>query len=64
MLFMLAAKNKGWDTFPMIGFDPDVMKKVLNIESDLVPVLMITLGKEKVESTDNREATESQSLNS
>ncbi|MDR7250394.1 nitroreductase family protein [Bacillus pumilus] len=54
MLFMLAAKNKGWDTCPMIGFDPDVMKKVLNIESDLVPVLMITLGKEKVESRQPR----------
>ncbi|WP_144522290.1 nitroreductase family protein [Bacillus pumilus] len=54
MLFMLAAKNKGWDTCPMIGFDPDVMKKVLNIESDLVPVLMITLGKEKVESRQAR----------
>lgn len=54
MLFMLAAKNKGWDTCPMIGFDPEAMKKVLNIESDLVPVLMITLGKEKVESRQAR----------
>ncbi len=54
MLFMLAAKNKGWDTCPMIGFDPEAMKKVLNIDSDLVPVLMITLGKEKVESRQPR----------
>ncbi|PCK22959.1 nitroreductase family protein [Bacillus pumilus] len=54
MLFMLAAKNKGWDTCPMIGFDPEAMKKVLNIDSDLVPVLMITLGKEKVESRQAR----------
>ncbi|MCK1974014.1 nitroreductase family protein [Bacillus safensis] len=54
MLFMLAAKNKGWDTCPMIGFDPEAMKKVLNIQSDLVPVLMITLGKEKVESRQAR----------
>ncbi|APT48583.1 MULTISPECIES: nitroreductase family protein [Bacillus] len=54
MLFMLAAKNKGWDTCPMIGFDPEAMKKVLNITSDLVPVLMITLGKEKVESRQAR----------
>lgn len=50
MLFMLAAKEKGWDTCPMIGFDPDAVKEVLNIGEQYEVVMMITLGKEKVES--------------
>jgi len=47
MLFMLAAKNKGWDTCPMIGFDPQAVKEILDLEEHLEPVLMITIGKEK-----------------
>ncbi len=50
MLFMMAAKNKGWDTCPMIGFDPEQLKQVLNISDQYEPVMMITLGKEKVQS--------------
>ncbi|WP_445486966.1 nitroreductase family protein [Niallia sp. 03133] len=50
MLFMLAAKNKGWDTCPMIGFDQEKMRELLSIDDNLEPVLMITIGKEKVES--------------
>lgn len=50
MMFMLAAKEKGWDTCPMIGFDPAEVKKILNIDDQYEPVLMITIGKEKVES--------------
>lgn len=50
MLFMMAAKDKGWDTCPMIGFDPDAVKEVLNIDDHFEVVMMITIGKEKVES--------------
>lgn len=50
MLFMLAAKEKGWDTCPMIGFNADEVKKILDINDQFEVVLMITLGKEKVES--------------
>ncbi|MBS4219984.1 nitroreductase family protein [Bacillus sp. FJAT-49711] len=50
MLFMLAAKEKGWDTCPMIGFDPKAVKEILNISESCEIVMMITLGKEKVES--------------
>ncbi|MGE5704783.1 MAG: nitroreductase family protein [Clostridia bacterium] len=46
MLFMLAAKEKGWDTCPMIGFDPEKIAQLLNIPDQYVPVMMITLGKE------------------
>ncbi|MEK3719400.1 nitroreductase family protein [Paenibacillus sp. FSL H8-0034] len=46
MLMMLAAKEKGWDTCPMIGFDPKALSEVLNIPDTHVPVLLITIGKE------------------
>jgi putative NAD(P)H nitroreductase len=51
MLFMLIAKDRGWDTCPMIGFDPEGVKTLFNIPENLVPVLMITMGKENL---DNR----------
>jgi putative NAD(P)H nitroreductase len=50
MLFMLAAKDKGWDTCPMIGFNSEQVKEVLEISDQFEPVMMITIGKEKVES--------------
>lgn len=50
MLFMLAAKDKGWDTCPMIGFDPDAVRDILNIPDTLVPAMMITIGKEDTSS--------------
>lgn len=51
MLFMLAAKNKGWDTCPMIGFDSAAVAKLLNAPDNMVPVMIITIGVEK---TSNR----------
>lgn len=54
MLFMLTAKDKGWDTCPMIGFDPDAVKEVLQIDEQHEPVVMITIGKEKVSSRNPR----------
>ncbi|UKS30879.1 nitroreductase family protein [Paenibacillus sp. HWE-109] len=45
-LFMLAAKEKGWDTCPMIGFDPALLSQTLNIPANYVPVLLVALGKE------------------
>ncbi|MCM3716546.1 nitroreductase family protein [Alkalihalobacillus oceani] len=50
MLFMLAAKEKGWDTCPMIGFDPEQVKDVLNIDDQYEVVMLVTIGKEKTES--------------
>ena len=50
MLFMLAAKSKGWDTCPMIGFDPDQLKQLLIDFRSIEPVLMIAIGKEKIQS--------------
>ncbi|OPH58442.1 NAD(P)H nitroreductase [Paenibacillus ferrarius] len=48
-LFMLAAKDKGWDTCPMIGFDAGMLTQALNIPANYVPVLLVALGKEDTE---------------
>lgn len=45
MLFMLLAKEKGWDTCPMIYFDKEKVSDILDIPDNEVPVLMITMGK-------------------
>ncbi|MDR9506211.1 nitroreductase family protein [Brevibacillus agri] len=50
MLFMLAAKDKGWDTCPMIGFDPEAVREILQIPDRYVPAMMITIGKEDTSS--------------
>lgn len=47
MLFMLAAKNRGWDTCPMIGFDQEKMRALFNVPHTHEIALMITIGKEK-----------------
>ncbi len=46
MMFMLIAKDKGWDTCPMMGFNAEITKKLFHIEDDYEPVLLITIGKE------------------
>ncbi|MBH5320434.1 nitroreductase family protein [Paenibacillus sp. GSMTC-2017] len=48
MSFMLAAKDRGWDTCPMIGFDPKAMSEVLNVPDRYVPAMLITIGKEDI----------------
>lgn len=45
MQFMLLAKNKEWDTCPMIYFDKDKISELLSIPDNEIPVLMITMGK-------------------
>lgn len=47
MLFMLAAKNRGWDTCPMIGFDQQQMRALFNVPATHEIVLMMAIGKEK-----------------
>lgn len=43
---MLAAKAKGYDSCPMIGFDPAKVGELINLPDDHVIGLMITIGKE------------------
>ncbi|MGM9951257.1 MAG: nitroreductase family protein [Lysinibacillus sp.] len=54
MLFMLAAKNRGWDTCPMIGFDQQRIREILRVPPTHEIVLMIAIGKEKEESRNLR----------
>ena len=56
MLFMLLAKEKGWDTCPMIYFDQDKIKGILNIPESEIPAIMITIGKNDPDSVKLRGA--------
>jgi nitroreductase len=42
---MLAAKEMGYDTCPMDGFDFDAVSKLLNLPADHTPTMFITIGK-------------------
>lgn len=56
MMFMLSAKSLGFDTCPMMGFDIEKAKRFFNLEPNLEPVLLITLGKEDPEKPKVRES--------
>jgi putative NAD(P)H nitroreductase len=43
---MLIAKDQGWDTCPMIGFDAKALASALDIPDDYEPVLLVASGKE------------------
>jgi putative NAD(P)H nitroreductase len=45
MSLMYAAKNAGWDTGPMIGFDAGKVAAYLELDAQTIPVMMVTLGK-------------------
>lgn len=42
---MLSAKDMGYDTCPMIGFDVDAVGKLVNLPNDHVVGLLLTIGK-------------------
>ena len=42
---MLKAKDMGYDSCPMIGFDPDKVAEIINLPEDHVIGLMISVGK-------------------
>ncbi|RAV20387.1 nitroreductase family protein [Paenibacillus contaminans] len=46
MTLMLAAKNDGFGTCPMTGFDPQAVRETFNIPAHLFPVLIVTIGQE------------------
>jgi nitroreductase len=45
MTIMLAAKEMGYDTCPMDGFDFDAVAKLLNLPADHTPVMFVVVGK-------------------
>jgi nitroreductase len=42
---MLTAKEMGYDSCPMIGFDPVIVAEIINLPEDHLIGLMITIGK-------------------
>lgn len=44
MTLMIAAQARGYVTGPMIGFDPEQVKKAFDIPDRYVPVMLVTLG--------------------
>lgn len=45
MTIMLAAKEMGYDTCPMDGFDFDAVAKLLNLPDDHTPAMFVVVGK-------------------
>jgi len=45
MTIMLAAKEMGYDTCPMDGFDFDAVAKLLNLPADHAPAMFVVVGK-------------------
>ena len=45
MTIMLAAKEMGYDTCPMDGFDFDAVGKLLNLPIDYTPAMFVVVGK-------------------
>jgi nitroreductase len=45
MALMFAAKARGWDTGPMIGFDAPKVSALLELDAQTVPVMLVVLGK-------------------
>ncbi len=42
---MLSAKEMGYDSCPMIGFDPIKVAEIINLPEDHVIGFMVTVGK-------------------
>ena len=42
---MLAAKEMGYDTCPMVGFDFDAVAKLINLPADHMPTMYVAVGK-------------------
>lgn len=49
MTLMYAAKSRGFDTGPIIGFDSDAVARLLKLGPDHIPVMLIVLGYAKGE---------------
>jgi nitroreductase len=60
MTLMYAAKNRGWATGPMIGFDSEAASKLLKLPENYIPIMLIVMGYQKDEprSRDGRRSIE------
>ena len=46
---MLAAKQLGYDSGALVGFDPDAVAKIINLPQDHVIGMLLVIGKKKVD---------------
>jgi nitroreductase len=46
MTLMLAAYDLGYASGPMIGFDPDAVSKVVGLDDNHIPVMLVVIGKQ------------------
>jgi nitroreductase len=44
---MLAAKSAGYDSCPMIGFDPQEIAELINLPKDHIIGMLLVIGKAK-----------------
>ena len=44
---MLSAKSVGYDSCPMIGFDPEKIAELVNLPKDHIIGMMLVIGKAK-----------------
>jgi putative NAD(P)H nitroreductase len=47
MALMISARAIGLNSGPMIGFDKQGVCKLLGVDSDHIPVMLVVLGREK-----------------
>ncbi|MFT4537959.1 MAG: nitroreductase [Planctomycetota bacterium] len=47
MNIMLMAKDMGYDSCPLIGFDPAKVSEVLGLDENHPPLMMVTVGRQK-----------------
>ena len=47
MTLMYGATSRGWATGPMIGFDPEAVSRLLKLTPNLIPVMIVVLGRQK-----------------
>ena len=45
MSLMYAARNRGWDSGPMIGFDAAKVGALLELPANVVPVILVVVGR-------------------
>jgi nitroreductase len=49
MALMLAAEERGWVSCPMIGYDPEAVSKILDLDADHPPLMVVVVGKPAAE---------------
>ncbi len=45
MTMMLLAREMGYDSCPMIGFEPAKVSEILGLDEDHPPLMLLTIGK-------------------